>query len=305
MRILFTSTTSPDSNFAAMIAEYGSLHLCLRGQPLTPADLQALAEAETLLAHPRYFTRLDTSWLQKMPRLRLIMAMSTGVDWIDLPAVAARQIQLQAAQGASAPSVAEFSWMLALVMTKKMPGLSTPSRQTGLTRGIATELWQKNVGIVGYGQVGQQIGRIAHGFGMEVCYTDYRQRHYPGGRLTPLAELCQRSHLIFLALPLQAETRLTIGAPELALMSAQTYLINPARPELVDTAAVVTALSNGRLAGYAVDGEQLDHPQVPNLMNQGLIVHTPHLAYQSVETRQRIQEATLAALRSFSQESRG
>jgi glycerate dehydrogenase len=161
----------------------------------------------------------------------------------------------------------------------------------------------KTLGIVGLGELGRAVARVAEAFGMRV-----RVARRPGGpddgdpARVPLQQLLAEADVISLHCPLTDATRGLIGAAQLALMKPDALLINTARGALVDSAALAAALRTGRIGGAGIDvlpeeppvkGDPLLDPTIPNL------IVTPHIAWAAREARQRAVDEIAANIRSF------
>jgi phosphoglycerate dehydrogenase-like enzyme len=153
-------------------------------------------------------------------------------------------------------------------------------------RGVGVSLWGKTLGIVGLGNIGKAVARRARGgFDMKILATTPRpdaalaRRHEI--EIVPLDELLRRSDFVSLHVRLNGSTTGMIGARELALMKPSAFLINTARQELVDEAAMTDAVVSGRIAGAAVDDPPRD--KASPLLRLPNFVCTPHLGNRAVE----------------------
>lgn len=163
------------------------------------------------------------------------------------------------------------------------------------------ELADRTLGIVGYGELGRAVARVAEGFGMRVLLAARPGGGVPPGRLA-LDTLLPQVDVLTLHCPLTAATRNLIGARELKLLPRHAFLINAARGGIVDEAALARALREGWIAGAGVDvlskepprdGNPLLEPDIPNL------IVTPHNAWGSQEARRRIVEQLAENVRAY------
>lgn len=251
--------------------------------------------------------RLGETQIREAPQLRLICLAATGTDNIDLAAARARGIAVCNIRNYCTPSVTQHVFALMLALNQHLGEYDRLVRAGAWSQGQGfclleptfAELAGRTLGIVGLGNLGQAVARVAQAFGMEVLAAKRPYRNPGGDRGRPLengvqhvnfAELLARSHVVSLHCPLNEETRHLIDATTLAHMRRDALLINTARGALIDAAALVTALRAGRIAGAGIDvldrePPPADHPllsaKLPNL------IVTPHMAWAAREARQR------------------
>jgi glycerate dehydrogenase len=281
--------------------DFGGLDRVLpnwRHYPATaPAEVAGRIEtAEVVISNK---VALDAAAIRQAPRLRLIVIAATGVNNVDLDAAAARGITVCNCRGYGTPAVVQHVFALLLALCTRWPEYQRAARDGRWQRASQfclldfpiQELADKTLGIVGYGELGQGVARVAEAFGMRV-----RVAQRPGtlealADRTPLPVLLPQVDVLSLHCPLTPATRGLIGAWELALMRRDAILINTARGGLVDEALLADALRRGALGGAGVDvlsleppvtGNPLLAPDIPNL------IVTPHCAWGSRESRQRL-----------------
>lgn len=254
---------------------------------------------------------LDREVLASATRLKLVCVAATGTNNVDLEAARKLGIAVTNVTGYATPAVVQHVFALMLAHATRLfehhqavlGGAWARSDQFCLLDYPIHELAGRTFGIVGLGELGRGVAKVAEAFGMEVLVA---QR--PGGAAqpgrTPLAELLPRADVLTLHCPLNAETRNLIGAAELALMKSDALLINTARGGIVDEVALVDALRRGVIGGAAMDvltvepplnGNPLLDPSIPNLMV------TPHTAWASRECRQRLVGEVAENIRTFAE----
>lgn len=250
---------------------------------IEPADLRAaVAEAVGLLVASH--TKVDVPLLDAAPRLKVVANFGVGVDHVDVPACTARGIWVSNTAGSLTETVAELGWALILAATRRIAEgdrVVRGARWTGVGPFffLGAELWDKTLGIVGAGRIGQAVGRRAAAFGMRALYSKRGQ---------PLDDLLRASDVVILTVGLNAETRHLIGERELGLMKPTSYLVNIARGPVVDEAALGRALLEKRLAGAGLDVFE-DEPRVhPDVLRAESAVLTPHIGSATLETRRRM-----------------
>ncbi|UUY06535.1 2-hydroxyacid dehydrogenase [Pseudomonas sp. J452] len=242
--------------------------------------------------------RLDAATLAACPELKLILVSATGTNNIDLAAARARGISVCNCQGYGTPSVAQHCLMLLLALATRLPDYQRAIRDGAWQRASQfclldfpiIELEGKTLGLLGHGELGGAVARLAEAFGMRVLLGALPGRPPRADRL-PLQQLLPQVDALTLHCPLTEDTRHLIGAAELALMKPQALLINTARGGLVDEQALADALRAGHLGGAACDVLSEEPPRHGNpLLATDIpsLIITPHNAWGSREARQRI-----------------
>ncbi len=254
---------------------------------------------------------LDRECLSQAKQLRLICVAATGTNNVDLEAARDLGISVTNVAGYATPSVVQHVFSLMLALTTRLTdyrqavanGAWQQSSQFCLLNFPIQELAGKQLGIIGHGELGRAVADVAKAFGMQVLVA---QR--PGGRpqpnRIPLEKLLPQVDLLSLHCPLAENTKNLIGQKELGLMKKEALLINTARGGIVDEAALATALRSGEIGGAGVDvliqeppakGNPLLKSDIPNL------IITPHIAWASRESRQRLVDELAANIESYLQ----
>jgi phosphoglycerate dehydrogenase-like enzyme len=270
-----------------------------------PGYDQAVAAAECIMGLPR--ARFDAAFLSRAPRLALIQLLRAGHELIDLAATGRAGIQVATVGDTTAGTVAEHCLMLMLALCRKLrwqhdavvnggwlvvkpwqlPGGDVDSVPEVRFDGLAG----RTLGIVGVGQIGLRVARLAAAFGMTVHGLGRRpdERERGGVPLMSLATLLETSDVISLHLPLSPETARIMNAEAFGRMRRGSFLVNTARGELIDEDALVDALAHGQLAGAALDTLQHEPPAADHpLLGRPDVLLTPHTAWLTHESWRRI-----------------
>lgn len=269
----------------------------LRTFGATPLEqvVTRVADAEVVLTNK---VKLGATVLTRFMRVQLVCVAATGTNNVDLEAARGRGIVVANVPAYSTMSVVQQVFALILALTQHLreyelllqAGVWRRAPQFTLLDYPIRELAGKKFGIIGYGEIGHAVARVAQALGMQVLIAARNGTDLRAKRL-PLAQLLPQVDVLSIHVPLLPETRNLIGASELALMKRDALLINCARGGIVDEQALADALRVHRLGGAGVDvlseeppvhGNPLLMPGIPNL------IVTPHIAWAAREARQRV-----------------
>lgn len=251
--------------------------------------------------------RLSREALESANSLKGIVKWGMGVDNIDIEAATDLGIVV-ANTPVIAPAVAEAAILLMLAVAKRLTRMVEAARSgTALSSEVrGSELWSKTLGIVGFGRIGQHVAGMASGFRMRVLYYD---PFIPpeavaglGAQAADLESLLRQSDFISINCNLTPETFHLIGEKKLSRIQPHAILVNTARGAIVDEAALIAALKEGRIAGAGLDVVEDDPVKAGNpLLSLPNVVVTPHTLARTWESLSRvtvaIEEAALAILR--------
>ncbi|MDF2390227.1 glycerate dehydrogenase [Aeromonas sp. 2MA4] len=260
--------------------------------------------------------RIGATELAQLPDLKLIALAATGSDNVDLEACRAANVGVCNIRNYSGPSVPEHAMALMLALSRNLfawrqsllEGRWQQSGQFCFFDHNIMDLHGKQLGIIGKGTLGQGLGERAQGMGMIVRYAQSQIGASHDEDRLPLDALLQSSDVVSLHCPLTPYTRHLIGERELALMKPGALLINVGRGGLVDEAALLKALANGRLGGAGFDVASVeppppDHPLMQALQYPNFIL-TPHVAWASEESMQRLADQLIDNINAFAEERR-
>lgn len=260
--------------------------------------LERCRQAEVIIANK---TVLDAEKLRALPHLRLICVAATGMNNIDLKAAAELGIPVRNAVGYSTHSVAETTICSALALLREVvyydryfkcgdysasPRMFNFDRPTGQIHG-------KNWGIIGLGNIGREVARLATAFGCNVRYTSTsgiaREEDW---EQAPLDELLAWADVVSIHCPLNEQTHNLISSEQLAKMKPSAVIINVARGGIINESALATALNEGTIRGAALDvfsGEPLDASSpLFQLKDPYRLLASPHNAWSTVEAIDRL-----------------
>ena len=258
----------------------------------TPAELaEELASAAGLLV--RSATKVTKELLASAPHLRIVGRAGTGVDNIDMGAASGRGV------------LVEHACALMLALARMVPAADHAMKagKWEKKRFLGTELRGKTLGIAGLGRIGQEVAQRARSFGMRIIAHDpYIAREIADGlgvELLSLDDVCSIADVLTLHLPVTAETRHVLNDERFARMKRGIRIINTARGELIDEAALRRAIEQGIVAGAGLDVFEKEPPPDWTLAQLPGVVATPHIAASTEEAQELVGLDTAAAVRDF------
>ena len=242
------------------------------------------------------------------PRCRLLANFGAGYNHIDVAAAAAAGVAVTNTPDAVTEATADIALTL-ILMTARRAGEGERVLRRGEWTGwqptqfLGRHVSGKTVGIVGMGRIGKAIARRCHfGFGMEVIFHNrslVSALDVPARQVGGLAELLAEADFAVIAVPGGAGTRHLIGTPELERLGPQSYLVNIARGDVVDEAALVDALRHGRIAGAGLDVYEFEPQVAPALCAMENVTLLPHLGTAAEEGRTAMALRALDNLLAF------
>jgi len=250
-----------------------------------------IADADVLL---HVLKPVTAAMIAQAPRLKLVQKLGVGVNTIDLDACKAAGAAVANMPGVNSQAVAEMTLALMLSVLRRLSYLDPLTRRgegwapdPDLIDG-AGEIAGRTVGFVGYGASASRLGAALEALGAQVIYTARSAKPGLAGRFVSLTSLLADADIVSLHVPLTLETRGLIGAEAIAAMRPGAILINTARGELVDEAALAVALASGRLRGAGLDvfAQEPVDPANPLLALPNVVV-APHMAWLTPETLDR------------------
>lgn len=244
---------------------------------------------------------VDKDLIDSATNLKLICIAATGMNNIDLDYAASKGIPVRNVAGYSTDSVAQSTFMHILSLVGGGPYFDSSVKSGSYSRsGMFTdpnwnwwELAGKTIGIIGLGNIGKKVAKIAEAFGMKVCYySTSGTGHCKDYPCLPLEELLRISDVVSVHAPLNERTMNLLGAREFAMMKPTAYVVNAGRGAIIVEADLAEAVDNGVIAGAGIDvfvQEPIpeDHPYL-KMKHPERMRLAPHIAWASVEARERL-----------------
>ena len=283
----------------------------LVAEPLAPAGIELLKAQpgwDIVISNPKEYTqhledadalfvrsavKVNAEVLAKAPKLRVIGRAGVGVDNVDLPAATAANVLVMNTPGGNAVAVAEHTLGFMLCMARSIPqaSASTKSGKWEKKKFLGSELRGKTLGILGLGYIGQEVAKRARGFEMKIIASD----PYANAKIAPdlgvslvsLDELYKQSDFITLHVAITKETNKMLGDAAFAKMKTGVRIVNCARGELIDDAALARAIQSGKVAGAAIDVFEIEPPSADNpLLALEPVLATPHIGGSTGEAQE-------------------
>ena len=298
MRVLLTTTSFQDTPgpHHELLAEKGFEIVRERG-PLTESQmLELVGDFDAFLCGDDAITRAVLE--KSLPRLKVVAKYGIGLDRVDVAAATELKIPVTFCPGVNHTTVAEHTFGLLLSIYRQIVEQANSARSGNWKRLTGHELMGKTIGIAGLGRIGKEVATRARAFGMTVLGYDlywdeaFASQHNVE-RVADIDTLLTRSDILSLHMNLTPETKGFINAERIKLCKKNLVLLNCARGELVDSAALALALHEKRIAGYGADvlDEEPPSPTHP-LLNCPSTVITPHIGSRTHESV--IRQATMA-----------
>jgi len=262
-----------------------------------------LANADALIV--RSATQVTADLIGAAPKLRVIARAGTGVDNVDVAAATARGILVMNAAGANSVSVAELAAGFLVALARAIPAADASMKQGvwDKKRFMGVELRGKVLGVVGFGRIGREVAARARAFGMEILAYDpflaSRAADAAGVPLVQLEDLLARADFLTLHVPALPETRHLINTERLARMKKGVRIVNTARGELIDDAALAAAIQSGQVAGAAIDVFDPEPPTDWTLAKLPQVIATPHIAASTIEGQEFVGNETAVQVRDY------
>ena len=270
----------------------------------SPEDLSKdVAEADAIVV--RSATKVTADIIAAAKKLKAIARAGTGVDNVNVEAASARGVVVMNAPGANSISVAELAMAQLLSLARKLPAADASMKGGKWDKKsfLGEEVRGKVLGLAGLGRIGQEVARRAQAFEMSVIAHDpfisSAVATSLGIELVSLDELCGRADYLSLHMPATPQTKLTFNAERLAKCKKGLKIINTARGELIDEAALVEAIKSGQIGGAALDVYTAEPTTDHALQQLPQVVASPHIAASTREGQELVGVETATALRDF------
>jgi D-3-phosphoglycerate dehydrogenase / 2-oxoglutarate reductase len=262
-----------------------------------------IADADAIVV--RSATKVTAPIITAATALRVIARAGTGVDNVDVPAASARGILVINAPGANSISVAELAMSFVLALARHVPAADAAMKQGKWEKKkfLGEEVRDKVLGLVGLGRIGQEVARRSSAFGMRIVAHDpfisERVASDLDVELVSLDAVFEQADYVSLHMPSTPQTRRLVNAERLARAKKGIRIINTARGDLIDEAALADAIESGQVAGAGLDVFDKEPTIDHRLQKLPQVIATPHIAASTVEGQELVGVETATALRDF------
>jgi len=270
----------------------------------TPDELSRdIADADAIVV--RSATKVTAPIIKAATALRVIARAGTGVDNVDVPAASARGIVVMNAPGANSISVAELAMAFVLALARHISAADAAMKlgKWEKKRFLGEEVRDKILGLVGLGRIGQEVARRASAFGMRIVAHDpFISEHVAsdlGVELVSLDAVFEQADYVSLHMPSTPQTRRLVNAERLARAKKGIRIINTARGDLIDEAALADAIEAGQVGGAGLDVFDKEPTVDHRLQKLPQVIASPHIAASTREGQELVGVETATALRDF------
>jgi D-3-phosphoglycerate dehydrogenase len=259
---------------------------------IKPAELASSAkDYDVIIVRSR--TKVTKEIVDAAANAKIIARVGVGLDNVDVKAAEAKNIRVINAPEAASVAVAELAIGLMISLARSIPGADSENKRGNWIKKelMGTQLSGKYLGIVGVGNIGRSIGRMAKALRMNLIGYDI----YPinpdfiketGMIVTDLNTLLESADFVTCHVPATPETKHMFNAERFAKMKQTAYLVNTSRGEIIDENALYEALKNGKIAGAALDVFEVEPPTNKQLLSLPNLVCTPHIGAQTREAQE-------------------
>ena len=291
---VYVTRQLPEPVMTALTQRFRLTRLPETAPPTRETILDGIRDADAVIC--TLAEQIDASVLAEASHLRIIANYAVGYNNVDLEAAYAKHIVVTNTPDILTESTADLTWALLLATARRVTEGHDLVRQGNWTgweprQLLGTDVFGRTLGIIGMGRIGQAVARRAAGFNMNVLYYNRTAKDFPGQpswKRVTLGEVLAQADYLTLHVPLTPDTHHLIGSRELRLVRPTAFLINVSRGAVVDEAALVAALQEGRLAGAGLDVYEHEPLVHAGLLALRQVVTLPHLGSATHATRIRM-----------------
>lgn len=298
---LITSKSQTSDDVKPDLENLGELVIIIGKKMKTQEIIYQAKSAEIIIAGPGGVERISKDMLEGLPNLKMIATLTVGVDWVDLDAAKMLKITVCNTKGANAESVAEHAWGMILDLSKRISEFDRDVRNKGAYKYadyIGKEVYGKTIGIIGLGDIGIKIARIANAFNMNILGVSKNKKAIDGVIQVEKEFLLKNSDIIVVVTPLTKETEGIIAQKDISLMKHGVILINPAREALTDKKAIIDGIKSGKIFGFGIETDIMK-PVSAIYLNHPRILVTPHNAFNTEEANRKTYELAIANVKAY------
>jgi len=260
-------------------------------------------DAEILILGSSGVDKISEELISGLKNLKFVSLLTVGTNWVDLEAARKHNIQISNIKGANSEAVAEHTWAMILNLAKRVTEFERDVREKGAFnfgpyRG--KEVFGKTLGIIGLGDIGKKVARIAQGFNMEIIGVNVRGKKVEGIELVDLDTLLKKSDVITICAPLTKDTENMITEKEIEKMKEGVILVNCARHQITNKEAVIKGVQSKKLFGFGIETEIMQ-PVDKNdeYLKYSNIIITPHNAFNTEDAEIKSFDTVISNIEGF------
>ncbi len=262
-----------------------------------------VADTEILIAGSSGFQGFDREIFEGLKNLKLLTTLTVGMAWVDLETAKEFKVPVCNIKGSNSESVTEHTWGIILDVAKRISEFDRDARLKGAYKFgdyQGKEVYGKTIGIIGLGDSGTKVARIAKGFDMKVIGINRSGKRVKGVELVTLNKLLKESDVISINVPLTDETDGMIGKKEIEKMKDGVVLVNTAREEIVNKDAVVKAVKSGKMHGYGIETDIMQPVKKTDAyLSHPRILVNPHNAFNTEDAERNGFDVTIGNIKAF------
>ncbi len=303
MKITCVATDPVIEKYLQPLKEIGKLKVYKKENLNQLEAIELVKDTEILVTGPESIGALTEEILKQLTNLKYIALLTIGYNWVDVDYANKIKLPISNIKGATAESVAEHIWSMILDLSKRVNEFDREARfksAYNFSFYKGHEVYGKTLGVLGLGDIGLKVARIARAFDLKVLGLNKSGKTYEGINLVDKNTLFKESDIIAVCLPLNSDTENFIDKEEIFLMKQGVIIVNCARETIVNKEAVIEGLKNKKIFGYGIETAILkpvdkndDYYKFPN------VIVTPHNAFNTVEGDQRSYEMVISNIKSF------
>lgn len=300
---LITSNPTISNAMKCELEKLGEL-IIINAQKMSADEVIAKAsDAEILIAGSSGVEKISREMMEGLKKLKMVTTLTVGVAWVDIEAAKELGVKVCNIKGANAESVAEHAWGMILDLAKRITEFDRDSRNKGAFKFAdytGKEVYGKTIGIIGLGDIGKKVARIAKAFNMRVLGLNKSKQPVEGVELVEKETLLKESDVIVTTVPLTPKTINLISDKEIRLMKDGVILVNPAMEPITDKEAILKGLESGKIFGFGIETEIMkpvskDSPYYKHAR----VVVTPHNAFNTEEANWKSYDLAVENVKAF------
>lgn len=272
------------------------------GQKLTAAQvIEKASDAEILIAGSSGVEKISDELLNGLQNLKYISTLSVGLAWVDIEAVKKHGVKLSNVKGANSESVAEHTWAMILDLSKRVTEFDRDVSSKNAFRFAeytGKEVFEKTIGIIGLGDIGQKVARIAKVFNMNTLGVNKSNKEVEGVKLVDLDTIYKESDIIAICTPLSPETENLISDEAINKMKDGVIIVNSAMEKITNKESMFKGLENGKIFGFGIETE-ISQSVDPSYLKHPRIIVTPHNAFNTEDANKKTYEMAVENVMKF------